>query len=153
MVDGESVDLQIWDFGGEDRFRFLLPAYALGAQGGIFMYDITSILSLSHMNDWLEVLREQARDIPVIIAGTKADLAANRKVYPEEVTDMGRKHGLTEMLEVSSKTGQNVDLLFESVARAMILKIIDKTENPTEKVMLSVSNTAQNDRSKTKRNK
>ena len=27
-MDGKRVKLQIWDFGGEEDFRFLLPAYA-----------------------------------------------------------------------------------------------------------------------------
>ena len=30
-VDKQKVKLQIWDFGGEERFRFLLPTYCLGA--------------------------------------------------------------------------------------------------------------------------
>ncbi|MCK4688545.1 MAG: GTP-binding protein, partial [Candidatus Lokiarchaeota archaeon] len=37
-INGLNVSLQIWDFAGEDRFRFLLPSYVIGASGGIFMY-------------------------------------------------------------------------------------------------------------------
>ena len=29
-VDGIPIEIQIWDFAGEERFRFLLPAYAVG---------------------------------------------------------------------------------------------------------------------------
>src|SRR5271157_1218363 len=32
-IDDKTVKLQIWDMGGEDRFRFLLSTYCLGAQG------------------------------------------------------------------------------------------------------------------------
>ena len=32
-VDGQKVKLKIWDFDGEERFRFLLPTYVKGAQG------------------------------------------------------------------------------------------------------------------------
>ncbi len=36
-IEGKEVGLQIWDFAGEDRFRFLLPSYVFGTSGGIFM--------------------------------------------------------------------------------------------------------------------
>ena len=49
--EGQNVKLQIWDFAGEERFRFLLPSYVKGASGGIFMYDITNYASLSHISD------------------------------------------------------------------------------------------------------
>lgn len=38
----KKVKLQIWDFGGEERFRFLLSQYCKGANGAFFLYDITN---------------------------------------------------------------------------------------------------------------
>jgi len=35
-IDGNRVQLQIWDFGGEHQFENLLPNYVIGASGGIF---------------------------------------------------------------------------------------------------------------------
>jgi len=37
-----KVKLQIWDFGGEERFRFLLHQYCKGANAALFLYDITN---------------------------------------------------------------------------------------------------------------
>jgi len=54
-VDGKRVNLMIWDFGGEERFRVLFPQYIQGAMGGILMYDITDYSSFSHISDWLSV--------------------------------------------------------------------------------------------------
>ena len=39
------VNLQIWDFAGEKRFRFFLPNYARGAHGCLLCYDITRYTS------------------------------------------------------------------------------------------------------------
>jgi len=50
-VDERKVKLQIWDFGGEERFRFLLPTYVRGARGGLFLYDITNFSSIAHIDD------------------------------------------------------------------------------------------------------
>ncbi|MBD3187458.1 hypothetical protein GF325_11555, partial [Candidatus Bathyarchaeota archaeon] len=50
-----SVKLQIWDFAGEKRFRFLLPSYCRGAHGGLFLYDISRKESISDINEWLSL--------------------------------------------------------------------------------------------------
>ena len=33
IVHNQTIKLQVWDVGGEERFRFLLPTYCLGAMG------------------------------------------------------------------------------------------------------------------------
>jgi len=79
-VDGYKVKLQIWDFGGEERFRFLLPTYIRGARGGIFLYDITNYSSLAHIDDWLSAIRKEIRaeDIfPILVVGNKAHSKVN----------------------------------------------------------------------------
>ncbi|HMF31335.1 MAG TPA: Rab family GTPase [Candidatus Lokiarchaeia archaeon] len=120
QVGGESVDLQIWDFGGEDRFRFILPAYATGAKGGIFMYDITRPPTFLHVDDWMEVLAERTKDIPIIFVGTKADLETERGVPRETVAAAAKKYRVSVMFEVSSKTGYNVESAFETISKIMI---------------------------------
>ncbi|MHA2330250.1 MAG: Rab family GTPase, partial [Candidatus Hodarchaeales archaeon] len=40
------IKLQVWDFGGEKRFRFILPSYCHGAHGVIFTFDLTRSSSL-----------------------------------------------------------------------------------------------------------
>lgn len=50
-LDVEPVKLQIWDFAGEERFRYLFPSYIRGANGADFMYDITNYRSLTHVDD------------------------------------------------------------------------------------------------------
>ena len=64
-VNDYLVKLQIWDFGGEERYRFLAPHYFAGATGGIFMYDISRYSSLNHLHNWLHVLNEQIQKVPI----------------------------------------------------------------------------------------
>ncbi len=117
---GTSVDLQIWDFGGEDRFRFLLPAYCRGAAGGIFMFDITAPSTLYHLGDWLPVVMRREKLFPILAVGTKLDLDPHRKVRKEEEVSIARDRHLPEILEVSSKTGENVDRVFNTITHMMI---------------------------------
>ncbi len=120
MLNGDMIDLQIWDLGGQERYRFILPDYCKGAHGALFLYDTTSPTSLDHMDDWIKVLRSQGGTFPVVVGGTKIDLPDVRAVTKEEALDMASKFGISEVIEVSSKTGANVDALFESICTQMI---------------------------------
>lgn len=122
-VESKKVKLQIWDFGGEERFRFLLPTYVRGAKGGLFMYDITNYASIAHIDDWLTVIRKEIKvedEFPIIVVGGKADLATNREITPEEGIKIAQTRGTDGFIECSSKTGENVEETFEALTRLMI---------------------------------
>ena len=122
-VDEQKVKLQIWDFGGEERFRFLLPTYARGARGGLFLYDITNYSSIAHIDDWLGVIRKEigAEDIfPIIVVGNKAHLVNEREVPSPEAIKIAKSRGVNGFIEISAKTGENVEKTFEALARLML---------------------------------
>jgi len=123
VVDKQKVKLQIWDFGGEERFRFLLPTYVRGARGGIFMYDITNYSSIAHIDDWLTVIKKEIRKedvFPIIVVGGKADLAENREIPASEGIKIAKSRGVDGFIECSSKTGENVEESFEALTRLML---------------------------------
>ena len=122
-VDKQKVKLQIWDFGGEERFRFLLPTYVRGARGGLFIYDITNYSSIAHIDDWLNVIRKEIRaeDVfPIIVVGGKADLAENREVSAEDGIKIAKSRNVDGFIETSSKTGENVEKTFEALTSVML---------------------------------
>ena len=124
-VDEQKVKLQIWDFGGEERFRFLLPTYVRGARGGLFLYDITNYSSIAHIDDWLSVIRKEIRaeDIfPIIVVGGKADLVENREVSSADGIKIARSRNVNGFIETSSKTGDNVEKAFEALTSLMLDK-------------------------------
>jgi len=126
-VDEQKVKLQIWDFGGEERFRFLLPTYVRGARGGLFLYDITNYSSIAHIDDWLSVIRKEIRaeDIfPIIVVGGKVDLVENREVSSADGIKIARSRNVNGFIETSSKTGENVEKTFEALTRLMLKKAI-----------------------------
>ena len=72
-IDGKDIALQIWDFAGEERFRFLLPTYIRGAAGAVFMYDITRYPTIVNLTNWMEVFNSNYKSIeqriPTIMLG------------------------------------------------------------------------------------
>ena len=137
VIDGIKVRLQIWDFAGEERFRFLLPSYIIGASGAIFMYDITRFSSLKNLNDWLDVLNHGAQSIeeqfPILLAGGKADLELEdkRAIDKELGFETAKENNLCGFLECSAKTGDNVEEIFNKITREMIKKAGIFELNPT----------------------
>jgi len=123
-VKDMKVVLQIWDFGGEDMFRFLLPAYSRGSSGGIFMYDITRYQSLKKLDDWIktfkEGLTEKEKQIPILIVGGKLDLQEKRSVLAEDTVNLLKSDNLFDHIECSAKSGENVELVFETLVRKML---------------------------------
>jgi small GTP-binding protein len=118
----KKVKLQIWDFGGEERFRFLLSQYCKGANGAFFLYDITNQLSLDHLPDWTQIVRENAGDIPIMLIGSKLDLDEFRAVSRESGILAARKYNLSSYVELSSKTGENVEKAFQVITEILFEK-------------------------------
>jgi small GTP-binding protein len=116
----KRVKLQIWDFGGEERFRFFLPKYVKGAHGGLFMYDITNIESTLHIYTWISIIRESSESFPIMLIGGKSDLEEYREVKKEEGEKLMKEYEFEGFLECSSKTGENVERVFEDLTLSML---------------------------------
>ncbi len=122
-VEKKKVALQIWDFGGEDKFRFLLPVYSMGSSAGIFMYDITQKSSLDKINDWITFFREglekDAEKVPIFMVGSKKDLESQRTLPHAQALAIFDKYKLFKLIEVSSKNGENIEALFKTITNAV----------------------------------
>ena len=122
---GQPVTLQLWDFMGEEQFRTLLPGFVSGADGGIFVFDITRFNSLQNLKGWTSIIKEcvdeTGKPVPLILVGGKLDLAAFRSVdefYGKKLVD--QKDYFIQYVECSSKTGENVARIFEALALEML---------------------------------
>jgi len=122
----KQITLQIWDFAGEEKFRFLLPRYVEGSNGAIFMYDITRHSSISNIYEWLNIFKEgfdkKKVDIPLLMVGGKLDLNFKRTVSSEEAIELARKNNIDDFIECSSKTGENIKEIFIKITEMMLKK-------------------------------
>lgn len=119
LFNDKKVKLQMWDFGGEERFRFLLSQYCKGANGAFFLYDITNVRSIDHLPEWTQIVRENAGDIPIMLIGSKKDLDEFRAVPREDGILTAKKYNLASFIELSSKTGENVENAFKVMTETL----------------------------------
>ncbi len=109
---------------GQERFQSLANAFYRGADCCVLVYDITmpsSFLSLQMWRD--EFLRHQidlgSSSFPFLVIGNKTDLADDRKVSTQHVSEWCKMNGL-HFVETSTKDGRNVEKAFEKIVHETI---------------------------------
>ena len=86
-LDGKRLKLTVWDTAGQERFRTLTSSYYRGAQGIVFVYDITR---RDTFDDLAEIWQREVdmystvEDCVKIVIGNKVDRAEQRAVSREE---------------------------------------------------------------------
>ena len=125
--NNERIKLQIWDFGGEERYRFLLPTYSKGANGALILYDITRQRTIQTIPEYVKIIRESAGDIPILLVGSKIDLEDYREVTYEFGVSIAKSNSLASFVEISSKDNINVEQTFNTLIE-LIIKIVNGEE-------------------------
>ena len=119
--DNISVNLQIWDFAGERRFRIFLPNYARGATGCLLCYDITRRSSFDNLDEWYQIVSNNANNPVFILVGEKLDLAdVRRSVDHSQVEEFREKYNIEFFFETSSKNGKNNKKIFEFLTHTIL---------------------------------
>jgi len=119
----DNVTLQIWDIGGQTLGGKMLDKYIYGANGVLFVYDVTNYQSFENVDDWLTSVKAVPQDKPLhcALVGNKGDLEHLRTVPKQKHDSYATEHDMSSHV-VSAKTGDTVALCFKKIA-ADILKV------------------------------
>ncbi|CAI2380349.1 unnamed protein product [Moneuplotes crassus] len=122
-VEQKNVKLQIWDTAGQERYRTITNAYYRGSDAIILVADCSNKQSFENIPEWLEEVSKYTEDdIRKILLINKADLDDDLKqVTDSDIEKMAKEHDL-EILDVSAKTGKNVDESFLRVTKSLMEK-------------------------------
>ena len=100
VINDKKVKIQVWDTGGQQRYRPILASCYRGALGVIIVFDVTNKMSFKNISQWLVEVEEFAPDCqlprilvssgcshltltPRLQVGNKADLVDRREVEYE----------------------------------------------------------------------
>ena len=124
------IYLQLWSVNIGRNFQSLIPLNCVGANGAIIMYDISDTDAIIPFKDWIQVVRDRAGNIPIVLVGNENDLRKTPDVSLVKGVNLVKKYSLLEYLEISTDTGKNVEKMFETITNLMVnrLKMIDMGE-------------------------
>ena len=112
-IHDQDVRLIIYDTAGQEKFRSLIPMYIREAQIILFIYDISDKDSFDSIPKWIQLVNDLInKEVVYVLIGNKLDLESNRKITFEEGKKLAEKNNYV-FQEVSAKTGENFEKLFE----------------------------------------
>ncbi len=123
-----TCKLQIWDIGGQDRYKFLRASFFEGANGALVVFDISRWHTFKELDDWISDLREFAgKNTPFILIGNKADLieGIGGKFDKDSAEELAKRESCV-FISTSAKTGENVEGAFLNLTHKMIKKVSAK---------------------------
>ena len=112
--NGLSVQLQIWDTAGQERFKSITKSYYQGANGILFVYDITNRKSFLNVKEWIKDVENKNNNFKKILVGNKIDLKNNNQIVNKEDEIYANNNNLFR-IETSAKDGTNVDDAFNKL--------------------------------------
>lgn len=122
-IEGKTIALQIWDLGGQERFKSLHEkciSYVVGARGGIIMFDLTRISSLDNIEFWVNIFRAEDEKIPILFVGSKSDLLDQDLIDNNHIMEINDEFGFCGYLEISSKIRYNIDKVLSTLGSEIV---------------------------------
>ncbi len=120
VVDGQPIDLILWDIQGKDDTQTVRPSYLQGASGCLLVVDGTRSDTLDVALELRRWCLETIGQIPVLFAFNKSDLANLWEIDPERVRALEAEG--TAVIETSAKEGAGVELAFLKLAQMMVVE-------------------------------
>jgi len=147
--DDEVILLHLWDTAGQEDYDRLRPLSYPGADVVLLCFSTISQASFDAIKEkWAPEIAHHIPNIPNILVGTKIDLREEKHPDPnsgkfepistEQGQQMGKLIHSTTYLEVSSKTGQGINAIFDEAvnlalgARSTPSSSSTKSSTPTK---------------------
>ncbi len=117
-IEGERIDLLLWDLNGQDRFQDVSMSYLRGSAGYLLVADGTRKNTVEAALLLNERAQEALGQVPFLLLINKNDLADEWEVDHRVVDDL-RARGWTVLI-TSAKTGTRVDEAFHTLAQRLV---------------------------------
>jgi small GTP-binding protein len=112
--DGLKVAVQLWDTAGQERYRALSATTFRGAHGVLLIYDISDAPSLSHLEQWRELVDQHSPGCVRAVVGNKSDLEHLRAIPTSRGAAFAETFG-AYFAEVSAYSRDNLDIMLRHV--------------------------------------
>lgn len=124
-VDGEKVNLILWDIAGEDEFSKIQASYLRGTSGYFLVIDKTRKNTIDVALQIHDKAMQILGNIPHILLANKWDLSGKWDIDEEFVSELSRDNWI--VIKTSAKTGFNVETAFQKMAQLMMAEHMGPT--------------------------
>lgn len=135
QIAGKRIKLFVYDIPGTAvKYKAVMKDYLRTKHGLIVVFDISNRTSFEQLAEYIEFVKKYGKqECQIIIVGNKSDLrqtmddkelisTTEAKEYVSDISKQLNKN-ITYM-EVSAKTGKNVQELFEKMTKRIMAKSI-----------------------------
>src|SRR5262249_39847621 len=119
-VNGQEINLIIWDLAGEDEFQKVRMPYLSGASGYLLVADGTRRDTIETAGLLRQRVNENIGALPFIFIINKADLVSEWEIDDQTIAAC-KGQGWT-VIKASAKTGEGVEEAFVKLAENVYQK-------------------------------
>lgn len=108
----ELIKAALFDFGGQEHFRFFQGSLLAGAHAVLLCVDVTRFMSLTELEEWLPLIEHIPKKQWLLIANKiDEDSIVTEDIIKEKAEELGVPY-----LMISAKTGENFDVLMKKLS-------------------------------------
>ncbi|MDF1541486.1 MAG: GTP-binding protein [Candidatus Thorarchaeota archaeon] len=116
------VKAALFDFGGQEQFRFFQAGLMRGAIAVLLCVDVTRFMSLLELDDWLPLIEDIPKKQWILVAN-KIDEGG--LVTEDVINEKAEEIGIPYLM-VNAKTGENFDVLTDKLSEIVLSQAIDQ---------------------------
>ncbi|KAH0790849.1 Ras family protein [Histomonas meleagridis] len=132
-VDDTDVKLEIWDTGGSERYRSLVPMYYRDARAAVLVYDVTNETSFQEAEQWYSEFRERGQPNAIVVcAANKCDLESQRQVTKKAGEEFAIEKQIEYIRDTSALSGEGIRELFTDLAKELLSLAPQEIEDEVE---------------------
>jgi len=133
IVEGNPVNLGLWDTAGSEEYDTLRPLSYPGTDVFLICFSLFSPESFQNVEKkWFKEITEHAPEVPILLVGTKLDLRTKQEAIQslkennqEPVTTaqgeaLAKKIGAKKYLECSALTQEGLAKVFEEAVKVIL---------------------------------
>ena len=114
----KNVKIQLWDTAGKKIYNSIVKTTFKISNAVILVYDVTNEDSFTAINDWIEIIKNNENKAIIVLVAQKCDLE-ERVISEEKGKELANELGV-EFFEVSAKTGENIEELFNHLVQKCV---------------------------------
>jgi small GTP-binding protein len=116
-IGDHELTMLIWDIAGEVTQDKVPNSYFLGAEGIVYVFDLTRPTTIQNLKTDLEYLKKMLPDSLIQVVGNKLDL-----VQDHDIQRLMNEYQVKPDCLTSARTGENVETMFMNLGQALLAR-------------------------------